>query len=634
MCGITGWANVDSSAQTAFGDEEQLHLMCSKIIHRGPDSEGTWLGEGTALGMRRLAIIDLNTGDQPFWNGRKSVVVVMNGEIYNYRELRKDLQKKGYRFSTESDTEVLPHLYDEYGDDFTKELNGMFSIALWDSDLKKLLLTRDRFGEKPLYYGVFGGRLLFASEPKALLSHPDVSPEIDLNSLNKYLSYDYVPAPDSIYQGIRKLPSAHTLVFSGGKTEIMEYWKLSFEKPLSSPSVREATEQLQEILSNAVDLRLVSDVPLGVLLSGGIDSSSVAAFAQEHSAQKIKTFSIGFEEDSFDESKHARKAAEHLGTEHFEKILSVDTAAGLISEIGEWLDEPLADGSLIPTFLLSRFVRESVTVALGGDGGDEIFAGYPTYFGHKVSGVYNAIPEIFRSGVIEPVVKRLPAKTSNLSFDYKAKRFIASAGYDQIQRHHSWFGSFAFDRKDSLLSPDIFAQTKDIDIYSGARKLLNASDVTDPIEKMQLLDMKYYLDGDILTKVDRASMAVSLEVRAPFLDHKVAEFAAALPSGFKLRGKTSKFILKRAVKDRIPQSIINRPKKGFGIPIAEWLKGSLNPLLNEMLSSANLQKHGLFNESYVRDLILAHERGESNNYKQLWTLLVFQLWFEKFGSGK
>ncbi|MEZ5345635.1 MAG: asparagine synthase (glutamine-hydrolyzing) [Pyrinomonadaceae bacterium] len=632
MCGITGWANIDPSVQNAFGDEDQLRRMCSKIIHRGPDSEGTWLGEGTALGMRRLAIIDLNTGDQPFWNSRKSVVVVMNGEIYNYRELRRDLQKKGYEFRTESDTEVLPHLYDEYGEQFTKKLNGMFSIALWDSGSKKLLLTRDRFGEKPLYYGEFGGKLLFASEPKSLLSHPDVDPEIDPESLNTYLSHDYVPAPNSIYKRISKLPSAHTLVLSDGEIKLSEYWKLSFQKPASVPDVNEAAGELSRLLSGAVDLRLVSDVPLGVLLSGGVDSSTVAAFAQKHSKRKIKTFSIGFEEDSFDESKHARKVAEHLKTEHYEDILSVETASNLISEIGEWLDEPLADGSLIPTFLLSRFVRESVTVALGGDGGDEIFAGYPTYFGHKVAKVYNSIPGFVRSGMIEPIVNSLPAKTNNLSFDYKAKRFIASANYDQIQRHHSWFGSFAFDGKKDLLSSDFYSQIKNTDIYSDARELLENSDAVDPIEKMQLLDMKFYLDGDILTKVDRASMAVSLEVRAPFLDHNVAEFAASLPANYKLKGNTSKYILKRAVRDLLPKSIIKRPKKGFGIPVAEWLKGSLNPLLTEMLSPESLRKHGFFDEVFVQKLITDHETGRANNYKQLWTLLVFQLWYEKFGK--
>ena len=630
MCGIAGWANIDPDASTQFGDEALLSSMCDKIVHRGPDSEGTWLGNGVALGMRRLAIIDLNTGDQPFWNAKKTVVVVMNGEIYNFLELRKELQQKGCKFHTESDTEVLPHLYDEYGNDFQKKLNGMFAIALWDLEKKHLLLTRDRFGEKPVYYGVFGEKLIFASEPKVIVSNPEVETELNLDALNQYLSYDYVPAPLSIYKGINKLPAANTLIWSEGNFEINEYWNLSFEKMENTPSENDAAEHLDKILSDSVDMRLVSDVPLGVLLSGGIDSSTIAAYAQAHSSKKIKTFSIGFEEDSFDESKYAREVAEHLGTEHYENILSVETAADLIGEIGTWLDEPLADGSLIPTFLLSRFVRENVTVALGGDGGDEIFAGYPMYFGHKVSRVYEAIPVFLRSGLIEPIVNSLPTKTGNMSFDYKAKRFVASSKYDQITRHHSWFGSFPLDEKNNLLTKNFLAETKDLDIYSGARKTLSNSDAKNYIEQMQFLDMKYYLAEDILTKVDRASMAVSLEVRAPFLDHRVAEYAASLPANYKLKGKTTKHILKKTVENLLPKTIINRPKKGFGIPIAEWLKGSLNPLLNELLAEERLQKQNLFDTGYVRKLIQDHEGSVSNNYKQLWTLLVFQLWYDNF----
>ena len=630
MCGIAGWAKTDPDSPKQFGDEDLLHSMCEKILHRGPDSEGIWLGDGVALGMRRLAIIDLNTGDQPFWNARKSVVVVMNGEIYNFRELRKSLQEKGYKFNTESDTEVLPHLYDEYGEAFPEKLNGMFAIALWDSEQKRLVLTRDRFGEKPVYYGVFEGKLIFASEPKVLLSHPAVKPELNRDALNQYVSYDYVPAPLSIYEGIHKLPAAHTLVFSDGKFETTEYWKLSFEKPNKKPTVQEASEHLSSLLSDSVDMRLISDVPLGILLSGGLDSSTIAAFAQKHSSKKVKTFSIGFEEDSFDESKYAREVASHLGTEHHEDILSVDTAMDLITEIGKWLDEPLADGSLLPTFLLSRFVRKNVTVALGGDGGDEIFAGYPMYFGHKVSKIYNTIPEFLRSGLIEPAVNTLPTKTDNLSFDYKAKRFVASAKYDQITRHHSWFGSFSINDKKKLFSNDFQEMVGDSDIYGDARRTLSASDAKNYVEQMQFLDMKYYLAEDILTKVDRASMAVSLEVRAPFLDHRVAEYAASLPAEYKLKGKTTKYILKRAVKDMLPKSIIKRPKKGFGIPVAEWLKGSLNPLLREVLSKERLKKQNLFDANFVSSLIRDHENGVSNNYKQLWTLLVFELWYENF----
>ena len=631
MCGITGWANVDSQVPKKFGDEEQLRSMCEKIVHRGPDSEGIWIGNGVALGMRRLAIIDLKFGDQPVWNREKTVVAIMNGEIYNFREIRKNLEQKGYKFHTESDTEILPNLYEEYGESFVNHLNGMFAIAIWDAKKEKLLLARDRFGQKPLYYGVFDNKLFFASEIKALLAHEEIQREIDPEALNQYLSYDYVPAPLSIYKGIKKLPAAHTLIWSKGEINISEYWKLSFKKIEKQPSIKEAAQQLRDIISDSVNMRLVSDVPLGVLLSGGIDSSTIAAFAQRHTSKKIKTFSIGFDEDSFDESKYAREVANHLGTEHFEEKLSVKTAQNLISEIGKWLDEPLADASLIPTYLLSKFVRKNVTVALGGDGGDEIFAGYPMYFGHKVSNIYKTIPKFIRAGIIEPIVNKLPTKTDNLSFDYKVKRFVSSANYDQIAQHHSWFGSFTKDGKSKLFSEE-FKRATNADVYENARKLLGANDAENYIEQMQFLDMKYYLAEDILTKVDRASMAVSLEVRAPFLDHRIAEYAASLPANYKLNGNVTKYVLKKAVRDLLPKSIIKRPKKGFGVPIAKWLKGSLNPLMHETLSAERLKKQNLFNEKYVRSLINEHELGSVNNYKQLWTLIVFQLWYENFGG--
>ncbi len=630
MCGIAGWANLDPDTPPMFGDEVILNSMCERMWHRGPDSEGLWLGTGVALGMRRLAIIDLETGEQPVWNEDKSVVAVMNGEIYNFQELRKGLEERGHKFVSKSDTEVIPHLYDELGEAFLDVLNGMFSIALWDTKLKKLILARDRFGEKPLYYGIFDDKLFFASEPKALLTHPKISPKINLEALQHYLSYDYVPAPLSIYEGIYKLPAAHRLVWENGKVKTIRYWRLSFNKSQRRPSVNEASNNLRELLSESVKSRLISDVPLGVLLSGGIDSSSIAAFAVKHSKEKVKTFSIGFEEDSFDESKYAREVARHLGTEHFEDRLSVDSARKLISEIGQWLDEPLSDGSLLPTFLLSRFVRQHVTVALGGDGGDEIFAGYPMYYGHKMARVYDTIPKFVRSGVIKPIVNNLAVSTDNLSFDYKARRFISSAEYDRIERHHSWFGSFSSEEKEELLTDNVQFATKNLDIYELAKDLLVNCNAEDEIEQMQYLDMNLYLAEDILTKVDRASMAVSLEVRAPFLDHNVAEYAASLPSEYKLKGSVSKYILKKAVNGLLPKSITKRPKKGFGIPIGKWLKGTLNPLMHDLLSPDRLIIQDFFDYEYVQKLMREHEQGVANHYKQLWTLLVFQLWYDKF----
>jgi len=628
MCGIAGWINLENN-RSQNGGEAVLHRMCERMKHRGPDSEGLWLENQVALGMRRLSIIDLHTGEQPVYSEDKSIVVVMNGELYNFREIRQDLEKRGHQFETNTDTEILPHLYEEYGEAMLDHINGMFAFALWDKRREKLLIARDKFGEKPLFYGTFDGKLIFASEPKVLLENPSVKAEINLDALRSFLSFDYVPAPASIYKGISKLPAAHFLTVEKGEVKTRRYWNLSWHKNGSTPSIEKAAEELRALLADSVRMRLVSDVPLGILLSGGIDSSSVAAFATQFSGEKVKTFSIGFEEDSFDESKYARMVAKHLKTEHFEDKLSVEKAADLISEIGLWLDEPLSDGSLIPTFLLSRFVRRHVTVALGGDGGDEIFAGYPMYFAHKVANFYDKIPRLFRNGLIEPVVNSLPVSTKNMSFDYKAKRFVAASKYDLVTRHHSWFGSFSIDEQQKLLSKDVLAAASS-DIYKSAKELLEICDAANEIEQMQFLDLNFYMAEDILTKVDRASMAVSLEVRAPFLDPRVAEFAAGLPFEYKLKGNKGKYILKKAVEPFLPREILERPKKGFGIPIAEWLKGRLNPLTREMLDPARLKNQGLFDAEFVQKLIKEHETGAASHHKQLWTLLVFQLWFDNF----
>jgi asparagine synthase (glutamine-hydrolysing) len=656
MCGIAGWINLDTTKPN-HNAEPVLHSMCETIVHRGPDSEGLWIDDIVALGMRRLSIIDLKTGDQPVFNCDRSVIVMMNGELYNYREVRADLEKRGHTFTTKSDTEILPHLYEEYGDALLDHVNGMYAFSLWDSRAKKLIIARDRFGEKPLYYGVFDGKLLWASEPKALLAHPSVSPELDLNALRHFVSYDYVPAPMSIYKGIQKLPAAHVLIVENGEVRTRRYWDISWQHESQPPTVAgglpaarngrdtqgtlptgrvsasfsESANELRDLLSDAVRMRLVSDVPLGILLSGGIDSSTVAAFATQHATERVKTFSIGFEEDSFDESKYARQVAKHLNTEHYEDKLSAATAGDLIQDIGKWLDEPMSDGSLIPTYLLAKFVRRHVTVALGGDGGDELFAGYPMYYAHNVAAKYNAIPSFVRSGLIEPIVNALPVSTGNLSFDYKAKRFVRASRYDDVTRHHTYFGSFALEQHADLFTSDVIAQT-DADIYRGVRELVGKSDANNVIERMQYADINYYLAEDILTKVDRAAMAVSLETRAPFLDPRVGQFAASIPVEYKLRGKSGKVILKDAMKDLLPHEILHRPKKGFGIPIAEWLKDRLNPLMQDMLSPERLSKQGLFNVDYVQKLIREHETGKASHHKELWTLLVFQLWMENFAA--
>ena len=629
MCGITGWANLDARTPPPDGAKELLHSMCERMVHRGPDAEGLMVSNGVALGMRRLAIIDLITGEQPTYNEDRSVAVILNGEIYNYRELRQDLEKRGHSFRSQSDTEVLPHLYEEYADDMVQHLNGMFAFALWDSKRRRLLIARDRFGEKPLYWGVFDNTLLFASEPKVLLSHPSVTTSLNLQALRQYLSFDYVPAPLTIYQGINKLPAAHTLTLDNGKVETRPYWRLSYKTKQPPPTEGEAAEHLRELLADSVRMRLVSDVPLGVLLSGGVDSSTIAALAVRASSEAVKTFSISFAESSFDESSYARAVAKFLGTDHHEERLSSNLAANLVGEIGSWMDEPFSDPSLVPTYLLSRFTRKHVTVALGGDGGDELFAGYPTYRGHRWAQNYLRVPRALRSGIVKPLIGLLPVKTKNLSFDYKATRFVTGAEYDPVARHHIWFGSFNPAEQQLLLTPEVLRNSDD-DIYREARLMFAECDSSDVVEQMQSLDTRLYLAEDILTKVDRASMAVSLEVRAPFLDQRVAEFAASLPANYKLRGRKTKYILKRAIKDLLPPFVTRRGKKGFGVPVAEWLKGKLRPLARDLLSPERVRKAGVFNPGYVTRLQDEHERGVANHRKLLWTLLMFELWHESF----
>jgi asparagine synthase (glutamine-hydrolysing) len=629
MCGITGWASLDSRTPPTDGAKELLHSMCERMVHRGPDSEGLLVSSGAALGMRRLAIIDLVTGEQPTWNEDQSVAVILNGEIYNYREIRQDLEKRGHSFRSQSDTEVLPHLYEEYADEMVQHLNGMFAFALWDSKRRRLLLARDRFGEKPLYWGVFENTLLFASEPKVLLAHPAVKTSLNLQALRQYLSFDYVPAPLTIYEGISKLPAAHMLTLDNGRIETRAYWCLSYKTKQPPPPEAEAAEQLRELLADSVRMRLVSDVPLGVLLSGGVDSSTVAALAVRASSEAVKTFSISFAESSFDESSYARAVAKYLGTDHHEERLSANLAANLVGEIGSWMDEPFSDPSLVPTYLLSRFTRKHVTVALGGDGGDELFAGYPMYRGHRWAENYAKVPHALRAGIIEPLVGLLPVKTKNLSFDYKANRFVAGAKYDRVARHHVWFGSFNPAEQEMLLTPEVLRNT-DGDIYRDARRMLEECDTADVVEQMQSLDTRLYLAEDILTKVDRASMAVSLEVRAPFLDPRVAEFAASLPPNYKLRGRKTKYILKRAIEDYLPPFVTRRGKKGFGVPVAEWLKGKLRPLARDLLSPDRVRRAGVFNPEYIAQLQDEHESGAANHRKLLWTLLMFELWHESF----
>lgn len=633
MCGIIGFINLDHQ-QTA--SEQIARSMAGAIIHRGPDDEGFYFNKNVAMGMRRLSIIDLAGGHQPIGNEDGSVWVVFNGEIYNYRELRQRLLARGHQLKTNSDTEVIVHLYEDHGDDLVQHLNGMFGLALWDQRRQRLLIARDRMGEKPLYFTQTGEAFVFASELKALVEHPSVERRINLLALRKYLQYEFVPSPHTMLEEVHKLPPAHRLIFENGRWRTECYWKISYDDERLKISEEEAAEEIRNRLREAVRMRLVSDVPLGVLLSGGIDSSSMAEMACEAAGGRVKTFSIAFEEKSFDESSYARRVAAQLGTEHYEQRFTEGQMLDIVPEIPRLLDEPLGDGSLIPTFLLSRFTRQHVTVALGGDGGDELFAGYPTYGAHRMANLYQRLPRFLRSGIIEPAVARLPVSTENLSFDFKAKRFVRGASHAAGTRHTIWMGSYDAVEQRKLLKPEIIAACPDAEVFDEILPFdwLNgnhqATRKLDLIEHMMTLDARLYLAECVLFKVDRASMAASLETRAPFLDHTFVEFVLKLPVEMKLKGRlsgwTGKYILKKAMRGRLPDEVIDRPKKGFGMPVAKWVKGELRGFVRDTFSPERLNRRGLFNADYVQRMLDEHERGVADHRKLIWTLLMFEMW--------
>lgn len=629
MCGITGFINLDRQQPAS---QPVARAMNGALLHRGPDDEGFYFKDHVALGMRRLSIIDLAGGQQPICNEDESVWVVFNGEIYNFAELRQQLLQRGHCFRTQSDTEVIVHLYEEYGDELVQHLNGMFGFALWDKGRQRLLLARDRMGEKPLYFTQTKEAFVFASELKALTQHPAVERRLNLLALRKYLQYEFVPSPHTMFTDVWKLPPAHRLIFERGQWRQERYWKLSYEQERLQISEPEAVEELSRRLREAVRLRLVADVPLGILLSGGIDSSSVAALACEAAGERVKTFSIAFAEKSFDESSYARQVAEHLGTQHYEQRFTEQGMLDIVPDIPRLLDEPLGDASLIPTFLLSRFTREHVTVALGGDGGDELLAGYPTYVAHRMADVYNTLPPFLRKRIIEPWVRRLRVSTDNLSFDFKAKRFVHGVSLPAGTRHTVWMGSYDTRQQGRLLQPGIMLACPDEQVFDEVRNYdaLPGPSPDALIEAMMQLDATHYLSECVLFKVDRASMAASLETRAPLLDHTFVEFLTQLPLDLKLRGKlwkpTGKYILKQAMRPRLPRAVIERPKKGFGMPVAKWIKGELRELVRDTLAPERLHRHGLFNPPYIVRLLTEHEQGVADHRKLIWTLLMFELW--------
>jgi len=629
MCGICGVAGGDPSES-----QELVGRMCDAMVHRGPDDEGAVQLDGVTLGSRRLSIIDIAGGHQPIHNEDSTVWVIQNGEIYNHLELRKLLVSAGHKFSTQSDTEVLAHGYEEWGESMVERLNGMFAFAVLDRRRRRVLLARDRMGIKPLHYAVDGKRLVFASELKCLLCDPALRRDIDPVALDEYLALEFVPSPRSIVRGISKLPPAHTLEWwlGSGIHQLHRYWSptLEEENGARGRTLDEECEELRTVLRESVRKELISDVPLGVFLSGGIDSSAVTAMMSQLGTE-VKSFSVGFADRSFDESRYARQVAQHLGTDHHELTLEPSMLLDLIPKLPTLLDEPLGDASIIPTYLLSAFTRRHVKVALGGDGGDELFAGYPTIQAHRLAGYYNRAPRLLRKGLIEPVVGRLPVSRANLSFDFRAKRFVSGAAHPVHERHRRWMGSFTAEERTALLSSDV----RDRLAAGGHVKLseLDGAELRDPINQVLLMDMRLYLENDILVKLDRASMMASLEGRVPLLNNDFVEYATRLPLTMKLRGLRSKFLLKRALRGLLPDSILNRPKKGFGIPVADWFRGPLKEQMLSVLGPERIARKGFFDGAAVAALVGNHLAGRRDNRKQLWTLFVFELWHDGYVNG-
>jgi len=611
--------------------------MCQLIAHRGPDDQGIWLQGGVGLGVRRLSIIDVAGGHQPIHNQDETKWIVFNGEVYNFPQLRERLTARGHRFYTRTDTEVVVHAYDEWGERCVEELNGMFGFAIWDTRRQTMFLARDRLGIKPLYYSITPEGLAFASELKAILTMPGVRREVDLAALDDYLALEYVPSPRSIIRGIQKLPPGHTLSWrmDSGEGQLRQYWDVDLgasEREPDTRSLEQHAEELRAVLLESVRKELISDVPLGVFLSGGIDSSAVAAMMTRLTPGHVNSFSIGFSDPSFDESAHARRVAAHLGTNHRELILEPGMLTDLVPSVTEKLDEPLADASIIPTYLLSRFARQHVTVALGGDGGDELFGGYPTLLAHRLVRYYERLPAVLRDRVVSPLVERLPVSMANISLDFKVKRFVDGAGYPIGERHVRWLGSFSSQERAELLDPEVRATLEAADRYDLVAEHLARHRLRDPLNQVLYLDMKMYLENDILAKVDRASMMASLEARVPLLNVDLVEHMARVPISLKLRGQRSKYILKHALRGVLPDATLARGKKGFGIPVARWIRGPLKELVTTTLAPDKLRREGFFQPAYVQRLLDDHLGGRRDNRKQLWTLFMFERWYERYAA--
>jgi asparagine synthase (glutamine-hydrolysing) len=607
MCGICGVASTQGTA-----DADRVAEMSATLVHRGPDSFGEFSDGVVALAARRLSIIDLETGDQPIANEDGTVQVVQNGEIYNYVELRRELERRGHRFRTHGDTEVLVHLYEEHGEGFAQRLRGMFAVAIWDAPRRRLVLARDRFGIKPLYYREAEGELAFASELRALPRG-----EIDLDALEAFLAFNSIPAPLTIFRDSRKLPAGQLLIWENGRVRLERFARPAPDDAREDDEA-ELVEELRSRLRDSVRAHLVSDVPVGVLLSGGVDSSVLAALAAEETSEPLRTFSIGFEEPSFDELADARRVAERYGTNHRELVLRPD-AALLLPVLAEAFDEPFADSSALPTYLVSELAASDVKVALSGEGGDELFGGYYTYAADLLAVKVGGLARFAR-----PLVDRLPASTRKASLDYRAKRFVRAAHLPPLERHHGWKEIFSAEARAELTGRHSAFDPVDL-----LRTRYEETHGADELARLQDVDLGVYLVDDLLVKTDRASMAHSLEARVPYLDTVVTNLALALPTRHKVRGLAKKVLLRKAADPLLPREIVRGRKRGFSIPAAAWLRGELEPFARETLSKDALNRQGFFRPAAVSRLLDDHVAGGEDLSRQLWGLLAFTLWYER-----
>ena len=616
MCGIVG------EVGERIPDAELLRTMRDRLVHRGPDAAGEHVGDRVYLGVRRLRVIDLVTGDQPIGNEDGTVWTVFNGEIYNFERLREELSERGHRFRTRSDTEVIAHGYEEFGLDLPSLLEGMFALAVWDARRRRLLLARDRLGKKPLLYATTtSGSLAFASEFSALLVHPGVVREPEPSALDLYLTYGYVPTPLTAYRGIRKLPPGHRLVWADGACSVEPYWSLPARHGTLRIGEREAAAELTRLVTDAVRARLVADVPVGAYLSGGVDSSFVVALMARE-AGRVQTFSIGFDEPGYSELGHARRVATRYGTEHHELVVRPDLAL-IAPTLARHYGEPYADSSAIPTYYLARLARSQVTVALNGDGGDEAFAGYDRYRAMQLADRI-PLPIAIRRPVLSAAARLLPASATERGLLARARRFAASAALPRPARYLGWVSIFTEDDKRSLLTDDARAWSRN-DHASGALPAAMPSQ-TDAADEANAADLRMYLPDDLLVKVDIASMANSLEVRSPLLDHRVIEFGVALPIDLKIRGGVGKYILKRAAEPYVPRENLYRPKTGFGVPLATWFRAELRPFLEDTILSERAAARGIFRPDAVRTMVDAHLSGRADRAHRLWALVMFEMW--------